>query len=233
MKDSLRFSVLLFLVLAAPLLFAQKDSKKAKTAAPPAMPNAQTRFEKPKQYTDSAEFDKVFKEFYPLVKPKETIRNLAEKQLERQLTAMIKQGGDSTEIIKAAYIGLEENAAYKIYHETYREKLSAKELKAYMAFIKTPEGAKVQSVTAELNRAPADVNTYITKTINTNLTPMRTVLREKTMKEQKVRDQKLMSDTTEAGRMYRQQMQLRDSIMKSRGSIQPKAPDVKAPDAKN
>jgi hypothetical protein len=218
MKDSLRFLTgLLVLTIALPLT-AQKKPKKSSPPEATVNPIADARrTDKPKQYADSAEFEKTFKEFYPLVKPKGTIREVAEKQVDRQLATLIKQGVDSAEVINVAYAGLDEDAAYKIYFETYRQKLTAKELKAYLAFLKTPEGAKVQSVTLELSRALAEVNNYVTKTINTNLTPIRSTLRERMGKAQKEKDEQMKSDTTEAGKMYRMQMHMRDSIMQARG----------------
>jgi hypothetical protein len=217
------FIALIALVLVLPSL-AQKEKKKVGAQTPALAPDpsisvadARARRETPKQYEDSAEFVRTFKEIYPMLKPKGTIRDLAEKQVDRQLQALIKQGADSMEVLKVAYKGLEEDASYKIYFDTYREKLTAKDLKAYLAFLKTPEGAKVQAAAAELSRASGEVTRYVTQTVNTNLTPIRTSVRDKMMKDQKERDEKMKTDTTDAGKQYRQQMHMRDSIMKARG----------------
>src|SRR5207244_963433 len=59
----------------------------------------------------------------------------------------------------------------------------AKELKKYMEFIKTPEGKHISKVWAELDRATIDANSYISRTININLTPVRQAAREKWEKE--------------------------------------------------
>lgn len=228
MKDRLRYFILLLVLLAAIPVISQKGKKKpsepAGTPLPTANPiaDARGRSEAPKQYADSAEFGKTFKEVYPLLKPKGSIRELAEKQVSRQLQALVMQGADSIEVVKIAYAGLDEDAAYKIYYDIYREKLTAKELKAYLAFLKTPEGAKIQSVNMDLNRAPAEVTRYVTQTVNTNLTPIRTTVREKTMKDQKAKEERLMTDTTDEGKRYRLQMHMRDSIMKARGINPPK-----------
>jgi hypothetical protein len=217
MKDSLRFlAILAVLIVAVPLLAQKKKKPAPETKASP-VADASARTAKPVHYDDSAEFEKSFKELYPLVRPKGSTRDAAKQQVDRQLALFVKQGIDSNEVIKAAYTGLDEDAAYKIYYETYRQKLSAKDLRGYIAFLKTPEGAKIQSVMLELSRAQAEVNNYITKTINTNLTPLRTIMRENMTKLQKEREEQLKSDTTETGRMYRQQMHVRDSIMQARG----------------
>lgn len=217
MKDSRPLIVAFALFLIATPLIAQKSAKKPAAATLSPVADARIRTEKSKEYPDSVEFEKTFKEFYPLVKSKASVRDLAEKQVERQLASMTRQGIDSAEVIKIAYAGLDDRAGYKIYYDVYREKLTAKELKAYLAFIKTPEGKKVYDVTLELARAQSELNSYITRTVTTNLTPLRTTMRENMMKSQKENEEKMRSDTTEVGRAYRQQMHLRDSIMKARG----------------
>lgn len=234
MKNVVRYSfyVILFLLAYSAIAQKEKQAKKPSVASPaatmPSIPvnpvaDARKRTAAPKEYADSAEFNKTFKEIYSLLKPKGTIREFAEKQVDRQLQALVRQGADSVAVVKAAYTGLDEDASYKIYFDTYREKLTAKELKVYLAFLKTPEGAKIQSVNMELNRAQAEVTRYVSQTVMTNLTPIRTAMQEKMMKENKAREEMLKTDTTDAGRRYRMQMQMRDSIMKARG-ITPPAP---------
>jgi hypothetical protein len=231
MKDSLRFSFFLVLILAlSASAQAQPGSSQpvatpdgAYISAPALIPQNPvgaygTRDEKPKSYADSAEFAKAFKELYPLVKqPKLTIRQFAEKQVEYQLKALIRQGADSAKVVKTAYVGLDEDAAYKLYYQVYREKLTAKEIKAYAAFLKTPEGQKIIEANAELGRAPAEVNSYVMRTVNTNLMPFHTEMRDKAMKQQKEYEERMKTDTTDAGKQYRRQMEMRDSIMKARG----------------
>ena len=217
MKDSRPLIVAFALFLIATPLIAQKSTKKPAAATLSPVADARGRAEKSKEYPDSVEFEKTFKELYPLVKSKGSVRDIAEKQVDRQLATMTKQGIDSAEVIKAAYAGLDERAGYKIYFDVYREKLTAKELKAYLAFIKTPEGKKVHDVIFELGRAHSELNSYITRTVTTNLTPLRTTMQEKMMKSQKEKEEQLKSDTTDAGKAYRRQMHLRDSIMKARG----------------
>lgn len=218
MKDSRYLLPAFVLLLITMPLLAQKGKKKSPdTGVAPVADARGRRIDGTKVYPDSTEFEKTFKEFYPLVKPKSSLRELAEKQVERQISSMTKQGIDSGDIVKVAYTGLDNQAGYKIYFDVYRQKLTAKELKAYLAFLKTPEGASVYAATQDLSRAQAELNNYITKTINTNLTPIRTTMRENMLKSQKEKEVMMKSDTTEAGKAYRKQMQVRDSILNSRG----------------
>ncbi len=218
MKDSRHLFLAFILLLIATPLLAQKSKKKpVPDAGVPPVADARSRIEQTKEYPDSLEFAKTFKEFYPLVKPKSSLREMAEKQVDRQISSMTRQGIDSVAVVKVAYIGLDDQAGYKIYFDVYRQKLTAKELKAYLAFIKTPEGQKVYAVTQDLSRAQSELNNYVTKTITTNLTPLRTTMRENMVKSQKEKEEALKSDTTEVGKAHRRQMHVRDSVLNKRG----------------
>ena len=93
------------------------------------------------------------------------------------------QGIDSAEAAKVAFKNFDEKAFEKIYFDTYRRNLSAKEFKKYIEFIKTPEGKHIAEVWSNLQRVSSDANMYIARTINVNLTPIRQAAREKMEKE--------------------------------------------------
>lgn len=137
----------------------------------------------PKSYDDSAEFAKVFKEFYPMVAPKQSMKEAVEQLFSRMSRSFNQQGIDSAEAYTAAMHGLDMNANEKIYFTVYRESLSAKELKVYMAFMKTPEGKHIIEVIPQLQRAASESGNYAQRTIMTNLRPLQQAAREKMIKE--------------------------------------------------
>lgn len=140
--------------------------------------------EKEQAYPDSAEFVKLFKELYPKIKPALTVRETAKQYFESISRSFKMQGIDSAEAAKAAFKNMGDDAFYKIYFDLYRKNLSAKELKVYMDFIKTPEGEHIVEVLPVLQRALPDANMYVAKTIGLNLTPIRQAAMAKQMKEQ-------------------------------------------------
>ena len=137
----------------------------------------------PKSYPDSAEFIKLFNQFYPSIKPALTVREQAESNFKAIARTFKMQGIDSAEAAKAAYKNLDDSAFYKIYFQTFRRNLSAKELKKYMEFVATPEGKHITEVWGSLQRVLSDANVYVARTVNTNLTPIRQAAREKMEKE--------------------------------------------------
>ena len=138
----------------------------------------------PKSFADSAEFIKIFKELYPKIKPSLSVHETAEQHFKAISRTFKAQGIDSAEAAKAAFKNLDDSGFYKIYFETYRRNLSAKELKKYVEFINTPEGEHIIQVLPSLQRTLPDANTYVARTINVNLTPIRQAAREKAEKEQ-------------------------------------------------
>ncbi len=136
-----------------------------------------------KSYADSAEFVKAFKEFYPTIKPKQSVKEMAEQALARTSRSFKVQGLDSVEASVVAMHGLDTNASEKIYFNLYRENLSAKELKAYIAFLKSPEGKHVMEVLPALQRAQMESTQYPQRTIMSNLRPLMQAANEKRMKE--------------------------------------------------
>jgi hypothetical protein len=102
----------------------------------------------------------------------------------------------------------------------YRKNLSAKELKAYLNFMKTPEGKKVIEVMPQLQRSQPEVSGYVSKTINSNLAPLRQKQMEMMKKEQPPRDSvkgpdgKMMVPPNPG--MDPERMKMRDSLMKVR-----------------
>src|SRR5438105_1431445 len=133
----------------------------------------------PKHYADSAAFDSLFKKFYPDVKPAMSVHQSAEQTFKQISRTFAMQGIDSAEAAKAAFKGLDEKAFYKIYYDIFRRNLSAKELKKYAEFIRTPEGAHIAEVWSSLQSALPQANMYVARTVNSNLTPLRQAAREK------------------------------------------------------
>ena len=197
--------------------------------APPSPPPAHMRppvgmdrmdpMSKPaKSYEDSAEFAKVFKEFYPLVAPKQSVKEAAEQQFARMSRGFKQQGIDSAEAYKAAMKGLDLDANQKIYFTVYRENMSAKELKAYMAFMKTAEGKHIIEVLPQLQRASGESGNYAQRTIMTNLRPLQQAAREKMMKENPPKEgdrNPPMGDRSGRGMPPGMRMPPRDSLMRS------------------
>jgi len=177
MNCKLLVGTLFILAFSAPA-FSQEDK-------PPVLrPGRTLESNVPKSYTDSAEFLKLFNDFYPTIKPSLTVREQAEVDFKAIARTFKMQGIDSAEAAKAAYKNLDDSAFYKIYFQTYRKNLSAKELKKYREFISTPEGKHITEVWGSLQRVLSDANVYVARTVNTNLTPIRQAAREKMEKEQ-------------------------------------------------
>ena len=137
----------------------------------------------PTSYADSEKFNEIFKEFYPLIKPAKSVKEQADQYLQGISRSFKMQGIDSAEAAKAALKNLDKNAFQKVYFDTYRRNLSTKELKKLMEFIQTPEGKHISEVWGNLQRATGETTTYIARTINTNLTPLREAARAKFEKE--------------------------------------------------
>lgn len=137
----------------------------------------------PKSYADSEEFVKLFKEFYPMIKPAKSVKEQADQYFQGMSRSFAMQGIDSAEAAKAAFKNLDNKAFEKLYFDIYRRNLSAKELKKYIAFIQTPEGKHIADVWTNLQRGSSDATMYIARTLNLNLTPIRQAAREKMEKE--------------------------------------------------
>jgi len=207
------------------------QAQKTKTTPPPA-PTMQSTPMTPemarqpstaneiKKYEDSAEFAKTFKEIYPLVKPKQSVKEQADQYYSRMSRGFAKLDMDSVEMYKMAMKNLDTNASEKLIFDVYRKNLSAKELKAYLAFIKSPEGKKVMDVMPQLQRAQTETGGYVSKTINANLAPLRQKQMEMMKKEQPPRDSvkgpdgKMMPAPNPG--MDPNRMHMRDSLMKVR-----------------
>ena len=134
-------------------------------------------------YADSAEFAKIFSEYYQTIKPAKSVKEDMEQYFQNMSRAFAMQGIDSAEAAKAAFANIDENAYEKIYFDTYRRNLSAQELKKYMEFIKTPEGKHISEILPNLQRPAMESMMYVQKTINMNLIPVRQAAREKFEKE--------------------------------------------------
>jgi hypothetical protein len=132
---------------------------------------------------DSVEFTKVFKEFYPFVAPAKPALIEAHEYFARISKTFKMQGIDSAKAAEVAFTNLDTNAHYKTYYDVYSHNLTTKELKKYLEFLKTPEGKKVMAVLPQLQRASSDATNYVSRTVNTNLTPIRQEARQKMMKE--------------------------------------------------
>jgi hypothetical protein len=164
-------------------LLACYNSPKAQEMRREMTPGRTLESNQPKSYPDSAEFAKLFKELYPSIKSSKSIHELANQYYKSVARGFKMQGMDSLEASKIALKNLDENGIEKVYFETYRRNLSAKELKKYIEFIKTPEGKHIAEVWPNLQRASSEANAYVTRTINTNLVPLRHAAREKMDKE--------------------------------------------------
>ena len=120
---------------------------------------------------------------YPFIKPPKSVKEQAEQFFTSVSRSFKMQEIDSVQAAAVAFKGLDGKAAEKIYFDTYRRNLSAKELKKLKEFISTPEGKRIAEVWASLNRASVDVTSYITRTMSLNLTPLRQAAKEKYDKE--------------------------------------------------
>ncbi len=174
-------SIIIGACVVAGALFAQQPQQKP---APPASKAGRSvAREESNVYKDSLEFAKTFTELFPLIAPKKNVRADAEDFLKRISKSFTMQGLDSAKAMAVALNGLDTNAYRKIYYDIYRKNLSAKELKKFLEFVKTPEGKKAFSVMPQLERAQSDASNYISRAINTNLGPLRQEARDKMMKE--------------------------------------------------
>ncbi|MEP7236149.1 MAG: DUF2059 domain-containing protein [Ignavibacteriota bacterium] len=172
----IRYFVIICLVLLGLKAFAQDKPV-------PMKPGRTMATAQPKQSPDSAEFVKVFKELYPFIKPEKSLKVQSDQYFLGISRSFKMQGIDSLEASKVAFKNLDAGAFEKMYFDVYRKNMSAKELRKYLEFVKTPEGQHILSVIPALQRAPADANMYIGRTINTNLGPMRQLAHEKMEKE--------------------------------------------------
>lgn len=172
---------LYLLLIATSSAFSQEIPQPA--GIPVLVPGRTMEMGAPKTYEDSAEFTKAFTEFYPLVKSNKSVKEEAETYFKNISRTFKMQGIDSAEAAKAAFKGLEEDAFEKVYFDTYRRNMSAKELKKYTEFIKTPEGKHIVEIWPNLQRAPSETVMYIARAINLNLNPIRQAAMEKMQKE--------------------------------------------------
>ncbi len=147
------------------------------------IPGRTIETEQPNGYKDSMEFAKLFKEFYPSIKPAKSLKEQSEQYFQNLSRSFKMQGIDSAEAAKVAFKNLDEKGLEKVYFDTYRRNLSAKELKKYMEFVKTPEGKHIADVWMNLLRAPSEANMYYARAISANLTPLRQAAHEKMEKE--------------------------------------------------
>lgn len=242
MSRSINALFISFCVVLSISAFAQKKTKKAPVAAdptsvistPPLAPDATKKSsatKTPKSYEDSAEFAKTFKEAYPLIKPKQSIKEMADQQYVRLSRGLTKVEMDSAQMYKMAMTNLDTNAGEKIMFDIYRKNLSAKELKVYLNFIKSTEGKKIIEVMPQLQRSQSEVNGYALKTLNTNLAPLRQKQMEMVKKEQPPRDSIKGPD----GKMMlapnpgidANRMRMRDSLMKARKEMTTPGAEVK------
>lgn len=171
-------------------------------------------------YADSAEFAKTFKEVYPLIKPKQSVKEQADQYYSRMSRGFAKLEMDSAEMYKMAMTNLDTNASEKLIFDVYRKNLTAKELKAYLTFIKSAEGKKIIEVMPQLQRSQSETNGYVSKTVNANLAPLRQKQMELMKKEMPPRDSikgpdgKMMLPPNPG--MDPNRMKMRDSLMKVR-----------------
>ena len=169
--------IFLSLLFCCNIGFSQED------VHPVLKPGRTLRPGQPKSYADSEDFAKLFKEFYPMVKPEKTVKDQADQYFQNISRSFKMQGIDSGEAAKAAFKNLDDKAFEKIYFDTYRRYLSAKELKKYMAFLETSEGKHIAEVWSNLQRVSSESQMYVAKTLNLNLTPIRQAARDKMEKE--------------------------------------------------
>jgi hypothetical protein len=207
-------------------------AQKPKTTPPPPNPTIQQAPLTPemarqpsttnevKKYEDSADFAKAFKQVYPIIKPKQSVKEQADQYYGRMSRGFAKLDMDSTEMYKMAMKNLDTNASEKLMFDVYRKNLTAKELNAYLTFIKSPEGKKVMDVMPALQRAQTETGGYVSKTINANLAPLRQKQMEMMKKEMPPRDSvkgpdgKMMLPPNPG--MDPNRMKMRDSLMKVR-----------------
>ena len=168
------FALILF---SCSIAFSQEDPH------PVIMPGRTIAPTTPKSYADSEEFTKLFKEFYPSIKPSKSVKEQAGQYFQSMSRSFAMQGIDSAEAAKAAFKNLDSKAFEKIFFDIYRRNLSAKELKKYIAFMETPEGKHIAEVWSNLQRGTSEATMYVARTLNLNLTPIRQAAREKMEKE--------------------------------------------------
>ena len=208
------------------------QAQKKKTPPPPPDPTVQkapltpemakqpTGTKEVKKYDDSAEFAKTFKEIYPLIKPKQSVKEQADQYYSRMSRGFAKLEMDSAEMYKMAMTNLDTNASEKLIFDVYRKNLTAKELKAYLTFINSPEGKKVMEVMPQLQRSQSETSGYVSKTINANLAPLRQKQMEMMRKEMPPQDSVKGPDGKMMARpkpgMDPDRMRMRDSLMKVR-----------------
>lgn len=173
-------SILLGACLVAGAVLAQQ---KPTTTVPEQKPGRSVNREESNTYKDSVEFAKTFNELFPLIAPKKSVRADAEDFLGRISKSFTMQGIDSAKAVSVALNGLDTNAYRKIYFDIYRKNLTAKELKKFLEFIKTPEGKKVFIEMPRLERAQSDASNYISRAVNTNIGPLRQEARDRMIKE--------------------------------------------------
>ncbi len=134
-------------------------------------------------YKDSIEYAKTFKQLYALIGPQKTAYIDAQEFYNRISRTFTVQGIDTAVAHKLALTGIDNNAYEKIYYSMYREHLDLPDLKKFLEFIKTPEGMKVYLALPQLQRATTETSSYVTRTVNANLAPLRQEALQKMQKE--------------------------------------------------
>jgi hypothetical protein len=207
----MKYIISLFLVFC----LASHDSFAQELRHEIVQPGRSIESNKPKSYPDSVEFNKLFNELYPTIKPALSVHETAEAHFKALSRTFKMTGIDSAEAAKVAFKNLDENSFRKIYYDTYRKNLSAKELKTYMEFIKTPEGGHIAEVWGSLQGVLLNANSYVTHTININLTPLRQEARERMEKEQPPNNPNSLKSPNRSGDVFNGNPASMDSIMRA------------------
>lgn len=168
--------LIVFLLIAiSPPLAAQESAAPLEKGLPAGRSMRPSKeVQPPRQYADSNEFNKAFKEFYPIVQPKVTMQERFEKLFKQQSRSFAKQGVDSARAYEAASKALDPNFDREHIFNSYRAQLTAEELKTLTQFFKTSAGQKFLTSGAKLLAANGlEIEQQLRRVVTTAIAPLR------------------------------------------------------------
>ncbi len=138
-------------------------------------------------YKDSAEFNKVFAELYPLIKPTPNPRERAEAMLSHLGMQFRARGIDSAKAYDTAMKAIDPNMDREILYDAYRKEFTAQELKSLVNFFKMPVGTHYLEVEGSLFAARNSmIQEAVARKVFEAIMPMMTKAAENARKAQPI-----------------------------------------------
>ena len=126
-----------------------------------------------KLYRDSTEFNKIFEQLYPVVRPVVSMHDKADLQLRRLIHFLTARGIDSLAAYRKGMAAIDTSLEHEVLFRAWRDNFNAKELSTLLTFFRTPLGKHLLEVEEQLVFARTrELDNYVTRTIAGVLSPM-------------------------------------------------------------